>query len=179
MTAKKATVAKTVAKPPRPTIKYRYGGMLATSIDARYWGHTKKTVPTKRLKELKIKALKSRKVSDLQAQLEAFANENGVPVDSITLSGRYSYSTVVQMECIVDESDEQFAKRVAAVQRHNKHISDYWADKKAQKAWDKKYYVPPAPKVSPTRSYPQDIQILLQTVLNDSEIEAIIRRKYR
>lgn len=170
---------KTVAKPIRPTIKYRYGGMDASSIEGGYYNCKKKTVPTKKLKEWRSKALGSKKVSEFDAQVKAFAKEWGVSVDDIKLYSLPSrYNATIYLQALVEESDEAFNKRVAAVIKHNKAISEYRADKKAQDAWDKKYYVPPVPKVSPNRSYPQDIQVLLQTALNDPEIDAIIRRKY-
>lgn len=174
------TAKKTVAKPIRPTIKYRYGGMDASSIEAGHYNCKKKAVPTKKNKEWRSKALGSKKVSEFDAQVKAFADEYGVSVDDIKLySSQYRYRAVIYLQALVEESDEAFNKRVAAVIKHNKAIDAYRADKKAQDAWDKKYYVPPAPKVSPTRSYPQGSQVLLQTVLSDPEIDAIIRRKYR
>lgn len=178
MTAKKTTVAKAVV-PKRPVVKQYYGGMSAYSIENKSYNATKMPTPTKKLKEWKSKALGSKKVSEFDAQVKAFADEYGVSVDDIKLySSQYRYSAVIYLQALVEESDEKFNKRVAAVAKHNKAIDAYRADKKAQDAWDKKYYVPPAPKVSPTRSYPQDIQVLLQTVLSDPEIDAIIRRKY-
>jgi hypothetical protein len=173
MTAKKTTVA----KPPRPTIKYRYGGMLATSIEAKYWGHNKKTVPTKKLKEVKAKALVSKKWPDVAVQVEEFAKLYNVSESDVILVGGYGGYGTTYLNVLVEESDEQFAKRVAAVDKHNKAIDAYRKDVRDQKAWDKKYYVPPVPKIEYNRDSPRN-QVLLQTVLNDPEIDAIIRRKY-
>ncbi len=163
---------KKTSTPPRPKVKEWYGPISPHHVINNRWEGRKQKVPTTKLKETKVKALKSKRASEIQTQVEEFAKSNGVPVSEVTLIGTYNN---VYMRADVPESDEAFNRRVNTVVRNNKLIDQCKADIRAQKAWDKKY-AKPAP--APTLNYNTNSQVLLQTVINDPEIAAIISRKY-
>lgn len=175
MTAKKAADKKI---PPRPVVKKSYGGFRTDDLE-----YGTERVPKSKDKIERTKSLgKSPKpLSVLTTAVEAFAATHGVAIGDVKVHASY-YG--IQLVCVFEESDESFDKRVDKAKRFNAAVKEYTTAVNAEIAWDDKYEAAAenysySYNSNSTAAFTSSNQVLLQTVLSDPEIDAIIRRKYR
>ena len=135
-TAKKAPAKKVAAKTPdrparRPEVKNSYG-----EYDAYYLNQSnKRKMPKRSRVSVSQTPRKHSTLAGITESVQAFAKKHGVAASQVRLSVN-RWDQGITASAARDETDEEFGRRVKEVERFNKALDAYRADRSAQHAWD-------------------------------------------
>jgi len=131
-TVKKAPAKKVAAKAPaRPEVKRSYG-----EYDAYYLNQSAKRKTPKRSRVSVSQTLrKHSSLAGITESVQAFAKKHGVAASQVRLSVN-RWDQGITASATRDETDEEFSRRIKEVERFNKALDAYRADRSAQHAWD-------------------------------------------